>query len=551
VLARNYPREFRYTMYSSPLPASTNCAVCHARALTGITGLPAASHLVIAPYASTQHVSQAQQSGQPVPNGITDMRLGADIKWNPSSDTTLDGTVNPDFSQVEADTAQIAVNSRFALFVTEKRPFFLEGVDLFQTPIQAVYTRTITSPRWGGRVTGKQGRDSYTLLVAQDKGGGSVVIPGPAGSRFAPQDFTSLVGVARWRRDLGGSFLGVLYTGRNIEGGGHNHVVGPDFQWRPNDRDVVRGQVLVSDTNNPRRPDLSDVWDGQHSFSHAFDLSYQRTARHFQWSAAFLDFGNGFRAEDGFVPQVGYREWQAVLGRTFWPSGILSRVNAQISVDYATDRSGRLITRRAAPALQLGGRWNLVAEVALNIDRLNAAGRDLPRTQVAYSIQADPSRRVARLGVSGFLGEDVDFVNGRTGRGGSVNGVATIRLSDHVAVDVNSDIAWLGVPSAVSGGRRLFTAEVQRLKATYNVSSKVFLRLVGQYVSIRRDPALYVTDVPARTRGLSLSGLLCYRRNWQTALYLGYGEERDGTPADRLVPVSHQIFAKASYGFQR
>ena len=105
--------------------------------------------------------------------------------------------MKPDFSQVESDTAQISANERFALFFPEKRPFFLEGVDLFQTPIQAVYTRTITSPRWGGRVTGKLGSSGYTLLVGQDRGGGSVILPGPQSSTFAPQDF-AITSVSKW-----------------------------------------------------------------------------------------------------------------------------------------------------------------------------------------------------------------------------------------------------------------------------------------------------------------------------------------------------------------
>ena len=78
-----------------------------------------------------------------------------DVKYLPNADNAIDLTVKPDFSQIESDTAQIATNQRFALFFPEKRPFFLEGIDMFATPLQAVYTRTITAPIAGGRVTGK------------------------------------------------------------------------------------------------------------------------------------------------------------------------------------------------------------------------------------------------------------------------------------------------------------------------------------------------------------------------------------------------------------
>jgi len=120
---RNYPRDFRYALYSSPLPPGSNCYLCHMREISGFTGLPSSSHLVVAPYASTQDVASATP-GDTLGEGETKGRVGVDVKWSPSADTAVDLTVNPDFSQVEGDVAQIAVNNRFALFFPEKRPFF-------------------------------------------------------------------------------------------------------------------------------------------------------------------------------------------------------------------------------------------------------------------------------------------------------------------------------------------------------------------------------------------------------------------------------------------
>src|SRR6185295_11755057 len=147
---------------------------------------------------------------------------GLDAKWNPNANTAIDAALNPDFSQVESDVAQISSNERFALFFPEKRPFFLEGLDLFSTPIQAVYTRTITSPRWGGRATGVLGGTRYTALVAEDRGGGSVILPGPQTSDLADQDFSSYAAVTRLRHDLGRSFVSLLLTDREVEDGGYN-----------------------------------------------------------------------------------------------------------------------------------------------------------------------------------------------------------------------------------------------------------------------------------------------------------------------------------------
>ena len=118
-----------------------------------------------------------------------------------------------------------------------------------------MYTRTITAPRWGARATGKEHGVAYTVLVAEDGGGGSVIIPGPNGSALAPQDFRSHVIVGRARRDLGQSFVSVLATARETDGNGHNRVVGPDFQWRPSGSDVV----FVAKEGAARARRLADV----------------------------------------------------------------------------------------------------------------------------------------------------------------------------------------------------------------------------------------------------------------------------------------------------
>ena len=220
LLYRNYPRQFRYQMFSAKLPRGGNCFICRSNPLTGLEHLPPAGHLVVAPYVTAKE--EAAPRGDPgsrLVNKPIRGNGGVDAKWTPNENNAIDATINPDFSQVESDVAQIAVNQRFALFYPEKRPFFLEGLELFSTPIQAVYTRSITSPRWGLRATGKFDSNHYTAFVAEDRGGGSVILPGPNGSSFANQDFSSFVGMGRMRHDFGKSFVSFLATDREVKGG--------------------------------------------------------------------------------------------------------------------------------------------------------------------------------------------------------------------------------------------------------------------------------------------------------------------------------------------
>ncbi|RPJ84043.1 MAG: hypothetical protein EHM13_05880, partial [Acidobacteria bacterium] len=100
--------------------------------------------------------------------GKPDYTPGVNVRLGFTS-ASVDATVNPDFSQVESDAGQVTANERFALFYAEKRPFFLEGNELFSTPNQLVYTRTIAQPIVGGKFTGKVGQTSFAYLLARDQ----------------------------------------------------------------------------------------------------------------------------------------------------------------------------------------------------------------------------------------------------------------------------------------------------------------------------------------------------------------------------------------------
>src|SRR6185503_21324125 len=171
--------------------------LCLDEPLTGLGSLPAATHLALTPNVTVRSVAN-RAAGEPTRRD-NDFVASLDAKWRPRADVVVDATVNPDFSQVELDTPQLAGNTQFALFFPEKRPFFLEGADILQSPTQVIYTRTVTDPAWGVRATQRSGRFDGTVLVTRDEGGGLVLLPGTYGTGSAPQDFHSLASFARGR----------------------------------------------------------------------------------------------------------------------------------------------------------------------------------------------------------------------------------------------------------------------------------------------------------------------------------------------------------------
>ncbi|HEX3129792.1 MAG TPA: DUF5916 domain-containing protein [Thermoanaerobaculia bacterium] len=550
---RNYPRDQRYSFYSSPIPRATNCTICQSRELTGLTGLPGGGHFVAAPYVTGQQLGEPRDGlGSPIEDHDPEADAGLDFKWTPSASNALDATINPDFSQVESDVGQLAVNNQFAIFFPEKRPFFLEGLDLFDTRIQAVYTRTITDPKWGIRDTGKLGATSFTVLLTQDEGGGSVIIPGPTGNDLAPQEFSSDVLIGSLRRDFGASYLGLLVTARENDGGGYNRVAGPDFLWRRSETDQMTGQLLVSDTETPDRPDLYPGWDGRKLTSHAGHLEWLHTGRDWTWRATVQDFGEDFRADEGFVPQVGFRLGRYALYRNYYPQqGLFRRVSPYTILRYLESPDGELIQRQTNPGIQVQGLRNMAAGVELAVREQRRVGRQLlERSDVNWYFQYDPGRRFSRIGVSGVLGDAIDFANSRVGQGGDLSLLATVRPTDHLALDVNADRQWLDVNS---GGRkgRLFTAQIERLKATYNFTARSFLRVIGEYLDINRDPSLYTFPVRAGSGSFAGSALFAYQINWQTVLFVGYADDRAQDNFGDLQPADRLVFVKVSYAFQR
>ncbi|MFN7940224.1 MAG: DUF5916 domain-containing protein [Thermoanaerobaculia bacterium] len=541
---RNYPRDYRYAFHSAPIERGSNCLVCHAHEIRGLSGLPDTKHMVIAPYVNGKR--EGARSGGPE----TDFRYddvaadgGVDFKWNPTAASALDATINPDFSQIESDTAQISANQRFALFYPEKRPFFLEGVDLFDTPIQAVYTRTITDPKWGVRTTGKSGDYGYTLLVTQDRGGGLVILPGPQGSSFAPQDFQSTVAIGRLKKDFGVSYAGLLYTGREIQGGGHNRVLGPDFQWRPSDLDAITGEVLWSDTQDPEsiggRP-------GESRTGHAAALGWGRNARRYDNYAKLTEISDGFRADQGFVTQTGYRDLFANGALRFYPSGLFRFLRAYAFAERTWQiGDGSLGHDYGVGFLGTGSR-NLNAQAELHHQQVRVGDRLLTQRYLFLFGQVDPGRRWPRVGFSLNLGEQVDFANGQVGHGPNLYLYTQIRPTDHLEFQVDARRSWVDVR-----GQRLFTARVERLKTTYVFNRRALLRLIGQYVRTDSDPTLYPFDVPAKEGGFSSSALFSYKLNWQTVLFLGYGDERTLLEDSSLLRTSNAVFFKISYAIQR
>jgi hypothetical protein len=558
MLYRNYPRDRRYQMFTNKLPRDVNCFVCNWGKVTGFRDLPTGDHMVIAPYVTANQLGEPRGDlGSEFVNHPVGAEGGLDFKWNPTADMTVDGTVNPDFSQIESDVAVISTNERFAIFIAEKRPFFLEGVELFSTPIQAVYTRTITSPRWGARTTGKSGAYAYTMLVTQDRGGGDVILPSAFGSNFAQQASSSIAAIGRVRRDLANrSFISFLGTTREGEEGTYNRVFGPDFQWRIGDNNTITGQLLYSSTQEPDGGLDTPEWNREKLAGHGAQAWWQYSTATRDFYLQGSDYDREFRADNGFVPQVGWRGSFAEGGYTWRPKGFFSRIRGFGMGEYQETQDGALLYRLASVGFGADGKFRSFTRLRLAHDTLSNQGTIFSRDRLYYQFQFAVSRVISYVSFDGWLGEEVDFAKNRLGRGANMNSSIQLRPGQHLQVALTSGLRWLNI-----SGDRLFTSQIERVKATYTFNPRMFVRAIVQNERTNQDRILYgddpdpekTDDDVAQHRG-RLSGqlLFAYKLNWQTVFYVGYGDLRAVTAEQGdFLPSSRQFFAKLSYAFQR
>src|SRR5262249_8403484 len=175
--------------------------------------------------------------------------VGMSGKFGITSTTTLDGTINPDFSQVESDAFQIEVNQRFPIFFSEKRPFFMEGMGLFNVSgtgdnmRTAVHTRRIVDPIWGAKVIGTAGKTTFGALNALDETPQDI---GDRGDRVA--GFNKLFTIARATYALRRSdYVGAIFTDTE-HAGRRNTVAGADLSYRPTSPQQISAMVLSSHT---------------------------------------------------------------------------------------------------------------------------------------------------------------------------------------------------------------------------------------------------------------------------------------------------------------
>ena len=495
-----------------------------------------------------------------------DTQLSGDVKWGIRQNMTLNGTINPDFSQVEADIGQVVLNERFALFFPEKRPFFLEGLELFDTPGQMIYTRRIVSPIAGAKVAGKVGKlNVATILAADDEAYSSTGSDSP------------LFGVVRLRSNLNGhNTVGAVMTTRE-DGDQFSRLAGADGRFYHHDKYYLEAQFVESWT---------DAGSGANNGSFT-NLTWDRTGRRWGFNYGLNAIDPDFRAAAGFVNRTGIVSSHAYNRLSFYgeEGALLETIGGftgNIRIwDYSDTAAGPIEgTDSISPSATLRGGWRLNGSLSRGFFSYLASDYEGYATQDAglpspgtfalkekednlvagsFSVTT-PTFQLFTLALSWSGGQTPIFAEAAPGYSRSYRVVLDARPSQSIRASFQVTHYTL---------RRTFDDSqysreiIPRLKVEYQLTPDIFFRAIAQYAARDRSALVDRNGHPiliggelttdSESNDLRTDWLFSYRPNPGTLLYLGYGSTMDDVGQKRFQDLQRRedgFFLKLSYLFR-
>lgn len=546
--------------------------------LVNLRGLQRGLVLDLTPVATTR-IDGAPASSGGWAYDATRPDFGGNVRWGVSENLTLNGTVNPDFSQVEADAGQFQFDPRQALFFPDKRPFFLDGIEQFATPNNLIYTRRVVAPLTAAKLTGRLGASTnVALLSAVDDADTS------ATGRDHP-----VFNILRAQRDLGtASKLGVVYTDR-IDGGRSNRVLGVDSRLVWSDIYSLLVQGVASRTDRGRDVVTAPLWQA----------TFNRTGHRYALRMNARGVDPDFEAQSGFISRTGVAQLNVTnqllaYGRE---GGVWQRFTSDVVLDgtwvYDELLAGHASQDRKLHFNQnvaLRGGWRLGASVLFEsfgydtplysdyvVARPSAGGqvtfepyvgtRRLPNRDYVVSFEV-PARK--GLTADGFVvwGKDENFFEWSSADIVFANGSLTWRPTNQLRVEGRYQLQSF---QRRTDGSYVGIRRIPRLRVEYQASRFVFVRLIAEHDSNFRDTLrddsrtglpVYIADghggyAPAdrrQTRRLRVDWLFSYQPTPGTVVFAGYGSSLDepdtpGRPS-RYRRISDGFFAKISYLFR-
>ena len=557
-VVRSYPRTVRHHIGAFPRDRNNNCYMCQALKLEGFGGNKPGKNIELDPTFSALLTQERENitSGS-FKEKDRSMEPGITARWGITPNMMLSATINPDFSHIEVDAVQIDINTKFPLYYSEKRPFFLEGSEIFNSRFNLVHTRTLAEPEWGIKLTGKEGKHTLGFFSARDRVT-PLVFPGSEGGNNTTLSARSIGSVMRYKLDIGkSSFIGTTISDREGDDY-HNRVASIDGELKFTPKDQFGFQAAVSNSGYPR--DIVDGFyqpNGDFSGS-AYRASYDRNTNKYSIFTRYEEVDPDFRTDMGFMTRAGY-DHREIGGEYRWrkgPGHWYNLISIYAGYEMRKDSSENKLNKSYQAQLSYNGPLESSFGIfgSLAKDGYNGKEYDGDLLYIWGSIRPNSSTTL-NLNIS--AGDQIDYANSRQGKQYSVNPSIEQKIGSHFTLSVDHRFQRMTVNSI-----KLYDANVSNGRFTYHFNRRTFLRFNLQHVDYSRNLDNYLEENRvfnvANTRNLYSQFLFSYRINPQTVFYLGYSDnysnrnytDEQGRFDDSLIQTNRTFFTKIGYAWR-
>ncbi len=456
---------------------------------------------------------------------------GLNLKYGITSDLTADATINPDFSQVEADIPQIDVNQRYALYYPEKRPFFLEGKDYFDTPLELVYTRTIVDPGWGFKLSGKIGKTTIGVLSTYDFNAPNIDTPGEDEAEDDEEDDIiqkGLVNVFRLKQDLfTESYIGLIFTDKEVresEGipvSDHNRVGGVDGLFKFWNNYKFAFQVIGSETK---------VGEYKSSLVPAMKFDFSASGRHLSFNVDYTHIPPDFEGSLGFFRRKDIKSFDSRLGYAFLPmTDLIVDIRPSIQYRRVYDFANVLTDEEYQFSFFMSG-WRgtfISAGISRTLERYE--GIDFRKTNFRTWIRSEPFSWLSG-GLNFSMGDSIYYDEPYLGYKYSYGLSLTLKPITNLRLlyEYRNDTFY-----KTKGGELEYKIDVLTQRVGYQITRHLSLRLI--------------TDYNDYDKNIYNSLLLSYQLNPGTVLYVGFDDNQLQDDSGIYHIEGRYLFVKFSY----
>jgi len=555
-MVRTYPRNNRYQFSWMPISQNNNSFMGQAGNLNLAFALGAlgTKSLEVLPYVVSTRTSSLVDDGTgngQWSNEGNGTRAGFSARYTLTSNNVLDATYRPDFSQIESDAGRINTNNPFAFFYQERRPFFVEGNDIFQvdrgarglaldTPADLIYTRSIEDPIVAGKITGKSGRFTYGMISALDDNA-PFILPFADATAVLNTEERAWSNILRTKFDLGEeTYIGTSFTNRQLEMGGSNLVTSVDASIRLSDNYTFTALSAMTRTDEPTDSLLSQqiasqvgdytfrsgnrtisaALDGEEFYGHIFKTRFLRQARHWDFSLGYQDYSPGVRADNSSIFSNDGKIVDGWTGYSFQfeNHSLLSVIQPHVAIWRKFDYSGEVKDTGIKPALfvQLQRQTSVsLGGFLFNREKFRGVRFDDQRqawmyiaTNIIEKVSGDMflqyGKTINRLGVEGDPQNPFELVPNMW-----FNTSVTLRPSSQLTDQFQyvSNSLW------TNSNERIVRQQIFRNTLSYQFSKQLFFRLISE---------MNLTDrADSHTRAFSIEPLFSYKLNPFTVFYAG------------------------------